>query len=113
MKRLIDRILEITNTPEWFDSPCAREIQRAIEESQAKPGSMDTGLLSNEIRARASRLRHFEPSTQGQLVDDGELLVVLARIVEGMPVERAFGRPGDWGYEHPIGRALAGKGRTR
>jgi hypothetical protein len=37
-------------------------------------------------------------------------LLVLARIVEGKPVERAFGAPGDWGYEHPIGRALAQKG---
>jgi hypothetical protein len=47
--------------------------------------------------------------TVGELADNAELLVVLARIVEGKSIERAFGRPGDWGYNHPIGRALAAK----
>ena len=67
--------------------------------------------LSKEIRERSARLRNagFEVSTVGQLADDGELLAVLARIIEGKPIEKAFGSPGDWGYGHPIGAALAGK----
>ena len=35
------------------------------------------------------------------------LLSVLANMIEGMPVERAFGSPGDWGYETEIGKAIA------
>jgi len=31
---------------------------------------------------------------------------VLARIVAGADMAKAFGAPGDWGYEHPIGKAL-------
>lgn len=68
--------------------------------------------LSKEIRRRATQLKNADetPSTIGQLADDGELLLVLARIIEGQPVGRAFGSPGDWGYGTPIGRALAASG---
>ncbi|MCC7546156.1 MAG: hypothetical protein IT532_00150 [Burkholderiales bacterium] len=31
---------------------------------------------------------------------------VLARIVEGQDVHRAFGAPGDWGYHTAIGQGL-------
>ncbi|UWZ84622.1 hypothetical protein [Occallatibacter riparius] len=66
--------------------------------------------MSLAIRERARALRDADQGlTIGQLADAGELLVVLARIVEGKDVERAFGRPGDWGYSHPIGRALAAR----
>lgn len=36
----------------------------------------------------------------------GELVRVLARIVEGKSIPQAFGAPGDFGYETPIGSAL-------
>lgn len=101
---MLDQILAITNKNEWFDSPCAREIRRLIEE--AHPATLDIGAMSNELRKRAYQLRNTQ-----MLADDGELLLTLARIVEGMPVEKAFGAPGDWGYEHPIGRALYKGGR--
>lgn len=32
-----------------------------------------------------------------------ELVRVLARIVEGKSIDKAFGAPGDWGYGTPIG----------
>ena len=35
-----------------------------------------------------------------------ELSRVLARLVEGKPIAKAFGAPGDWGYETPVGAAL-------
>ena len=38
------------------------------------------------------------------------LLSVLAHIVDGKSVDRAFGSPGDWGYNTPIGDALASRG---
>lgn len=38
--------------------------------------------------------------------DTAELLRVLARVVEGKPIAKAFGAPGDWGYGTPIGEAL-------
>lgn len=70
---------------------------------------MNSAALSRIIRERSQRLRNpdEEPSTVGQLAEDGELLLVLARVIEGKSVQRAFGSPGDWGYNTPIGRALA------
>lgn len=50
--------------------------------------------------------RHAEQHRDGD-ADTHELILVLARIVEGKPVAKAFGAPGDWGYETPIGRAMA------
>ena len=72
---------------------------------------MNSAELIKAIRDRARELRCADrrPPTVGELADDSELLRVLARIVEGIPVERAFGSPGDWGYNHPIGKALAAK----
>lgn len=40
------------------------------------------------------------------LRDSSELLRVLARMVTGRTLYQAFGAPGDWGYETPIGSAL-------
>ncbi len=72
---------------------------------------MNAPELARFIRARSRALRDAgdSPLTTGQLADDGELLLALARIVEGHCVERAFGVPGDWGYNHSVGRALAAK----
>jgi hypothetical protein len=71
---------------------------------------MDAISLSIAIRSRASLLKDAGETsrTVGELEDDGELLMVLARIIEGKDIARAFGSPGDWGYNTPIGRALAG-----
>ena len=66
---------------------------------------MDTTDLARAIRDHARSLR--EVGDQIRLDDHVELLRVLAHIVEGMPIVRAFGVPGDWGYETPIGKALA------
>jgi hypothetical protein len=41
--------------------------------------------------------------------DTYELLIVLARVLEGKQIEKAFGAPGDWGYGTPIGDAIAGR----
>lgn len=43
-----------------------------------------------------------------EIIDAMFLLKVLAHIVDGMPIAKAFGSPGDWGgYNTPIGKALA------
>lgn len=70
---------------------------------------MDNAALSKAIRERAQRLANCDqaPLSMGELYDDAELLICLARIIEGRDVSRAFGSPGDWGYNTPIGRALA------
>ena len=38
------------------------------------------------------------------------LLGVLAHIVDGKPITKAFGAPGDWGYGTPIANALISRG---
>jgi hypothetical protein len=69
---------------------------------------MNNTLLAKALRDKAGEITDapdLEPST----FDTAELLIVLARIVEGNPIAKAFGAPGDWGYDTPIGAALAGK----
>lgn len=34
------------------------------------------------------------------------LIRVLGSVIEGIPIERAMGAPGDWGYGTPIGDAV-------
>ena len=38
--------------------------------------------------------------------DAADLLRVMARLLEGMPTVKAFGAPGDWGYETELGQAV-------
>jgi hypothetical protein len=73
---------------------------------------MNVEMLANSIRERAQDLRRSDenPLTYSELKDDAELLMVLSRLVKGASVARAFGAPGDWGYSHPIGKALSAKG---
>lgn len=65
--------------------------------------------LAHLIRCRAEDVRAAadidDPSTQDQR-DNAELLNCLARMLEGKPIHKAFGAPGDWGYGTPIGDAL-------
>ena len=57
-----------------------------------------------------SELRDGDGDRDDRLYRDldlaAELLRVLARIIEGKPLHVAFGAPGDFGYETPIGAAL-------
>ncbi len=67
---------------------------------------MNAALLAKAIRAKADLLSQPDPLTKSD-ADTAELLIVLARVLEGKPLSRAFGAPGDWGYGTPIGDALA------
>jgi hypothetical protein len=64
--------------------------------------------LAAALRERADR------NDDERLYDQNasELIRVLARVVEGKPIDRAFGAPGDWGYSTAIGQALAAKPAT-
>lgn len=79
---------------------------------------MDRGKLAAELRDKAEHVEErinelleydeaLTPHDLRVLRDTKELLRVLARVAEGMPLERAFGAPGDWGYNTAIGAALA------
>jgi hypothetical protein len=70
---------------------------------------MDKAALANEVMHRARRMSELQ-ITLGETADNSELLRALARILRGVPIERAFGAPGDWGYNHQVGKALAAKG---
>ncbi|MDP3850497.1 MAG: hypothetical protein Q8Q59_08345 [Luteolibacter sp.] len=65
--------------------------------------------LAHLIRRRSegmltSRLMPEQSITDQR--DNAELLNCLARMLEGKPIHKAFGAPGDWGYGTPIGDAL-------
>ena len=66
------------------------------------------------IRIRADRLNEIDKSVEpkDRRPDDdhnAELLNVLARIIEGKPIEKAFGAVGDWGYSSEVGKAMIQK----
>lgn len=66
---------------------------------------MNTARLARHLRGMGNDVTAVGIGDLRQ-EDVGELLLVLARIVEGRTVEQAFGAPGDWGYSTPIGKAL-------
>lgn len=59
-------------------------------------------LALNDLRGRLG-----EQPRPVDLRDAEECITVLCRLLNGKPIERAFGAPGDWGYGTPIGDALA------
>jgi len=71
---------------------------------------MDKKTMAIFLRERASIMNdnasEFDQN-RAEIQDNAELINVLARIIEGKPIEIAFGAPGDWGYSNPIGKILA------
>jgi hypothetical protein len=67
---------------------------------------MNASMLSKVLRDHAQKVREeMQPSEMA--FDTSELINVLARLIEGKPIAKAFGAPGDWGYSTAIGKALA------
>lgn len=59
---------------------------------------MYDNLLAQALRSHADKVKDRT---------DAELIRCLARLLEGSTPYKAFGAPGDWGYDTPIGTALA------
>jgi hypothetical protein len=68
--------------------------------------SMNNAQLAAVLREHAEIIKAHDPRHDDDL-DTAELVLVLARVVEGKELAKAFGAPGDWGYGTPIGDALA------
>lgn len=67
--------------------------------------------LAAALRHKAAEVRNLNLQTTAKedqtLRDAADLLRVLAKVVEGNTLAKAFGAPGDWGYQTEIGAALA------
>jgi hypothetical protein len=82
---------------------------------QLTNGNPQIKALASAVRKRADELGDAAYMAQEEISGDlyrlardaAELGRVLANVVEGKPLDRSFGAPGDWGYSHPIGKALA------
>lgn len=59
------------------------------------------------INLRASEIYDAEGDDAGERADAKDLARTLARMIGGCSLRAAFGSPGDWGYDSPIGKALA------
>lgn len=83
----------------------AAELEKWLHSIQPKPAKINgnTKALAETIRAMADEIAKHDVHP-----DHAELLRVLARVIEGKPLAKSFGAPGDWGYGTPIGDALAG-----
>lgn len=73
--------------------------------------------LEHVLRKVAETTHHiaYEDANEGYTQDlrnASELIRVLGRILAGKSVHEAFGAPGDWGYDTPIGDALLDVYRT-
>lgn len=91
------------------------KVAAATKASDGNPGTAD---LTKSLRAEANKianvrieLRECETDRDERLARDlnnaAEWPRVLARLVEGKSIHEAFGAPGDFGYDTPIGAALS------
>lgn len=63
--------------------------------------------ITKEQRAlRNAIIEHAETANPDLDNTTSGLISVLGSVIEGVPVEKALGSPGDWGYDTPIGKAL-------
>lgn len=82
-------------------------FRRAVGTKGNSPNNLSRALRGYYNRMMNAREKHEEDAELRRLLFDGaEFAAVLARIVEGQDVRRAFGAPGDWGYETAIGDGL-------
>lgn len=73
---------------------------------------MNTNQLAIALRNRAAAMiddGNPDDPQRREVIDTAELVLVLARVLQGKSAAEAFGAPGDWGYGTPIGDALAAK----
>lgn len=69
---------------------------------------MNAPELSKALREIADELAEAENEDgYSKYADEAELIRILARLVEGKDLWRAFGAPGDFGYASRIGKGLA------
>jgi len=69
---------------------------------------MNKYKLANAIRTVANNVKNGNAGLSDYArMDAHGLLCVLEQMIEGKSAVRAFGAPGDWGYDTPIGKALA------
>jgi hypothetical protein len=63
--------------------------------------------MADDAHSAANSYDEMDGADERAIKDVAELARVLARILDGKSVYHAFGAPGDWGYERPLGNALA------
>ena len=71
---------------------------------------MNSGQLAAALRSKAAEVRTVNvdaPDDVQHMRDAVTLLRVLASVVEGKSLAKAFGPAGDWGYQSQIGAAIA------
>ena len=94
---------------DWFRVGVATHIEAREVMGQHLPESLNN--LRLEVRDIAQKIDRYEYATLDhvetkRLRDAADLLRVLAHIVDGRSIREAFGAPGDWGYNTPIGAGL-------
>lgn len=70
---------------------------------------MNTAPIATALRNTAAKVRQVEVQNAADhdlLRDAAELLRVLSRLMEGQVPIKAFGPPGDWGYDTELGQAV-------
>lgn len=64
-------------------------------------------MITQEQRdLRNAIIQHAEKNNPDMDTHTQSLIRALGSIIEGVPIDRALGSPGDWGYGTPIGDAL-------
>lgn len=110
IRHWIDQRLRLNkNGPDDPQIAEAEALARTL--SGIVPRDLSWAGMARLLLARAQRMLHQEDSYDDKLraahCDNAELIRVLARILEGRSIPDAFGAPGNWGYDTPIGDALA------
>lgn len=85
-------------------SQALRALYDEIREGDQWP---DESIDATRLNTLIETLKEIDRKKEQRARLATDLLKVLANIVDGMPVQKAFGAPGDWGYDTPVGKALA------
>lgn len=85
-------------------SQVLRALHSDIREGDQWP---DESIDATRLDTLIEKLKEIDRKKQENARLAADLLKVLANIVDGMPVQKAFGAPGDWVYGTPIRQALA------
>lgn len=91
--------------------PVMPELEKLIEAIEGITDDFKT--TAEDVAEDAAYLEENREKFESLVRDMVELARVAKRLAQGKPLAGAFSAPGDWGYDHPVGKALAALYRAR
>ena len=93
--------------PHKYAMAVAKERDEALDPHLLNiPKSIENMITPQQRNLRNAIVNHAGDANHDLNHTTAALIRVLGSVIEGIPVEKAMGAPGSWGYGTPIGDAL-------